>query len=117
MYVQGVLVHPAELEQVISVNQAHVVANGVIVAVPITFARILGVHVVRDERIGGFAADLQRGREIGELGRSKSGVPQPKIPSVAVVEVVRQKGGKIGGESGHIKRGNHWPEDLGFVLA
>src|SRR5438445_13006420 len=97
MYVESVLVQAAELKQVVAMNEAEVVTNGVVVSVPVARADILCVHIIRDQRIltaaiGGImicrtalSSDLNRSGQAGELRRGQSGIPLPKISRVNTV--------------------------------
>ena len=64
------LVRPAELEQVIAMQQRKVVAIRLVVAVPRALTRTRGVDVIRDQRVGGFATDLDRAAQSGKLRRA-----------------------------------------------
>ena len=114
MYVESVLVQAAELKQVVAMNEAEVVTNGVVVSVPVARADILCVHIIRDQRIltaaiGGImicrtalSSDLNRSGQAGELRRGQRRIPLPKISRVAIVEIVGESWRNVCRKPGHV---------------
>src|SRR6202044_709473 len=97
-----VLEHAAELNQVLALQPRHVVAERVVVAVPVTGTRLLRVDVVRKQCVGRvFATWLQSSTQTGKLHGTTLRAPRPVIAQVVVGEVVGDVVGQLTRESGN----------------
>src|SRR5947209_11845790 len=91
MLVEVVLVDSAELEEVIALQPADVVAEVVVESVPIARTGLLRVDVIGDERLQfAFAERFERAAESCGLRDVAGTWPRPPVTGEAVVEVVGQ---------------------------
>src|SRR5262249_9770669 len=86
--VEIALVLTAELEDVIPVNQGEIIAQRMILAIPESLPNILCVHVVRDQRVSRFAANLDRAAHSGSWGRGGGGAQSQIIPKIVVMKII-----------------------------
>ena len=101
MVVPVALVLAAELQQVIPLQHADVVAEEVVMSIPEASADVLGVDVKRGQNVLiRFTEGLERATQTGSLRRGVVGGPRPVVPLVAVVEVVGGIGADGGGQAG-----------------
>src|SRR5277367_6709052 len=99
MVIKIVLVDATELQQVISLHPTQIVTEDMVLAIPEALANVLGVDVVRDQRVyararswsAALAANFEGSAEARKLGRSAKGSPLPEVAQVVVVEVVGKR--------------------------
>src|SRR5271154_3866995 len=103
MLVPVVLIGTAKLEQVVASQARNVVAQHLIVPVPITGTGLLGVYVVGAEIVGRSlplaAHNFERSAQASHLRRISLPDPLPKVTQEAVVEIIRGVGGDVGGQA------------------
>ena len=86
----------------VALQKVEVVANQVILSIPEASARLLGVHVVRNERVGVFPPNLDRSTQAtNRLDRRPRPIPLPPVVSVVVAEIAREMGRDRGRQASH----------------
>ncbi len=104
MNVAVLLIGTANLDQVVALDDGHIIFDQAVLAVPKTGTGALRVDVVRDQRVGagGLTADFDRAGEAGQLRHIAAGEePLPVIARIVPAEIVGDRGRDGAGQAEH----------------